>query len=36
MEASQPLKSTSPKKTHAVERVLNRAFTQVLFSGEAP
>ena len=24
---------TKPKKTHAVERVLNRCFTQVLFSG---
>ena len=22
-----------PKKTHTVERVLNRAFTQVLFAG---
>ena len=27
------LKKYKPKKTHAVERVLNRAFTQVLFSG---
>ena len=26
-------KKFKPKKTHAVERVLNRAFTQVLFSG---
>ena len=26
-------KKYKPKKTHAVERVLNRAFTQVLFSG---
>ena len=26
-------KKGKPKKTHAVERVLNRAFTQVLFSG---
>lgn len=26
-------KKNKPKKTHAVERVLNRAFTQVLFSG---
>ena len=24
---------TEPKKTHALERVFNRAFTQVLFSG---
>ena len=28
-------KKYKPKKTHAVERVLNRAFTQVLFSGRS-
>ena len=34
MEASVA-KKYKPKKTHAVERVLNRAFTQVLFSGRS-
>ena len=30
---TETAKKWKPKKTHAVERVLNRAFTQVLFSG---
>jgi ATP-dependent Clp protease ATP-binding subunit ClpA len=33
IKIAEPAKSFKPKKTQAVERVLNRAFTQVLFSG---
>jgi len=33
IKIAEPTKSFKPKKTQAVERVLNRAFTQVLFSG---
>lgn len=33
IKLAEPTKSFKPKKTQAVERVLNRAFTQVLFSG---
>jgi ATP-dependent Clp protease ATP-binding subunit ClpA len=33
IKIAEPTKNFKPKKTQAVERVLNRAFTQVLFSG---
>jgi ATP-dependent Clp protease ATP-binding subunit ClpA len=33
IKLENPLKGFKPKKTQTVERVLNRAFTQVLFSG---
>ena len=33
IKIENPLKGFKPKKTQTVERVLNRAFTQVLFSG---
>ena len=33
IKLAEPTKKYKPKKTHSVERVLNRAFTQVLFAG---